>query len=127
MNAYPLYSLIGAALIVNLFIVIITKIFTDQAKMKELKAKQKEYNKQLKEFKHDVNKTLEIQKEMMSHSMELMRHSFKPLLITFLPLILIFGWFSKIYNPIYGKWWILYYIIASIFASIIFRKVLDVA
>jgi len=125
-QANPQVSIIAFAILVNFVIILITKFVTDQDRMKELKAKQKEYNKVLKEVKGDMQKTMDIQKEMMQHSMEMMKHSFKPLLITLLPLLVLFWWLRQIFSPVLNHW-IWYYIIASIIASIILRKVLKVA
>jgi uncharacterized membrane protein (DUF106 family) len=126
MRENPVASIIVISIIINFIILMVTKFFTDQGRIKELKAKQKEFNKALKEVKGDMNKTLEIQKKAMEHSLELMRHSFRPLLITMLPLLLFFWWIKEIFSPVLSGW-IWYYLVASIIASIILRKILDVA
>ena len=128
MISYPRTSVILLSFLVTLFMTLVTKKFTNQSRMKELKDIQKACRIKLKDAKGDAKKMLDINKEMMECSMELMKHSFKPLLITFLPLIIFFWWVRGIYSVTYlGGSWILYYIIAGVIASIVLRKVLKVA
>ena len=113
--------------LITLVMTLITKNFTDQARMKELKEKQKECQKKLKEKKGDVESQKSIQKEMMGFSMELMKHSFKPMLITFVPLILLFWWLRGIYaETSIVSTWIWWYIGTSVGSSIILRKIMNV-
>lgn len=125
-QAYPKSSIIFIAVAISLITLIITKYFTDQTRMRELKAKQKELSNDVKKFKDDIKKVSEINKEMMQISMEMMKHSFKPLLITMLPLLLLFWWVGKTFSMILPGW-IWYYIIAGIASSLILRKLLNVA
>ena len=122
----PKVSIIAISFLVTLFMTLVTKKFTDQNRMKELKGIQKACQIKIKDSKGDMKKQSEIQKEMMACSMELMKHSFKPMIFTFLPLIFLFWWIRGVYTDILAGW-IWWYIGASIVSSIILRKVLDVA
>lgn len=125
MISYPKESIIGFSFLITLGMTLVTKYFTDQKKMKELKDVQKACQIKLKDNKGNPEKMNEINKQMMSCSMELMKHSFKPMLITLIPLLFIFWWIKEIYSPILSGW-IWWYIGTSIISSIILRKVLDV-
>ncbi len=123
----PKLSVVILSFLVTLFMTLVTKKFTDQTRMKELKKIQKACQIKLKDAKGNLEEQQKIQKEMMECSMELMKHSFKPLLITFIPLIIFFWWIRDIYmGTILASSWIWYYIGASIVSSIILRKVLNV-
>tara|TARA_B100000315_G_C14422133_1_gene516068 strand:- start:607 stop:936 length:330 start_codon:yes stop_codon:yes gene_type:complete len=107
---------------------LVTKYFTNQTRMKELKGIQKAAQKRMKEFKDNIEEQKKIQKEIMEGSMELMKHSFKPLIITFIPLILVFWWIRGIYTEtIIAASWLWWYIGASLISSIALRKILDIA
>ena len=125
MMSYPRVSVIILSFLVTLVMTLVTKKFTDQSRMKELKKMQKAYQVKLKGCKGDLKKQGEIQKEMMSCSMELMKHSFKPMMFTFLPLILLFWWIRGIYTEILSGW-LWWYIGVSLVSSIILRKALKV-
>lgn len=125
MVANPTLSIILLSFLVTLIMTLITKKFTNQARMKELKELQKEYNKKLKENRENPDVMMRIQKDMMSSSMELMKHSFKPMIITALPLLIVFWWIKGVYSGVLA-YWIWYYIGASIVSSIILRKILNV-
>lgn len=124
--ANPKVSIIAISFLVTLFMTLVTKKFTDQNRMKELKDIQKACQIKIKDSKGDMKKQSEIQKEMMACSMELMKHSFKPMIFTFLPLIFLFWWIRGVYTDVLAGW-IWWYIGASIVSSIILRKALDVA
>jgi|SRR3989344_147268 len=125
MIANPKLSIVVLSFLVTLAMTLVTKKFTDQNRMKELKEIQKACQIKLKDNKGNPTKIQEIQKEMMTCSMELMKHSFKPMLFTFLPLILLFWWVRGIYTAILPGW-IWWYIGAGIVSSIILRKLLKV-
>jgi uncharacterized membrane protein (DUF106 family) len=128
MIAYPKASVIILSFAVTLVMTIVTKYFTNQSRMKELKGIQKACQIKLKDNKGNPEKMAEIQKEMMACSMELMKHSFKPMLITFLPIIIFFWWVRGVYTMTsLGGSWIWYYLVAGIVSSIILRKALKVA
>jgi uncharacterized membrane protein (DUF106 family) len=127
MISYPKESVILISALVTLIMTLITKNFTNQNRMRELKDLQKACQIKLKDNKGNPQKMGEINKEMMECSIEMMKHSFKPLLITFIPLILFFGWIRGVYlETSLGNSWIWYYIISGIVSSILFRKVFKV-
>lgn len=126
-NLYPRGSVIILSALVTLVMTLITKKFTNQNRMKELKEIQKACQIKIKDNKGNPQKVSEINKEMMECSMEMMKHSFKPLLITFLPLIIFFWWVRGIFlQTSLGNSWIWYYIISGIVASMFFRKIFKV-
>ena len=125
MIAYPKETLIAISFLVTLVMTLVTKKFTDQNRMKELKEIQKACQIKIKNAQGDIAKQKEIQKQMMECSMELMKHSFKPMFITFIPIILLFWWIRGIYSPIFSSW-IWWYIGAALVSSIVLRKVLKV-
>lgn len=104
---------------------LVTKKFTDQNRMKELKEIQKACQIKLKDAKGNTEEMNKVNKEMMECSMELMKHSFRPMLITFIPILLVFWWIKTVYTDILAGWmW--WYIGSAIIASIILRKMLNV-
>jgi|TARA_Y100000310_G_C20554192_1_gene749680 uncharacterized membrane protein (DUF106 family) len=127
MIANPKISVVLISFLVTLAMTIVTKNFTDQTRMKELKAIQKEYQKTIKENKDDMDLQKRVQADIMKTSMELMKHSFRPLMVTFLPLILIFWWIRGVYlETAISTSWLWWYIGASLVSSIFLRKALDV-
>ena len=125
MIANPHLSVIVFAVLVTLVTTIVTKKFTDQNRMKELKDIQKACQIKLKDNAGNPAKMAEIQKEMMECSMELLKHSFKPLLITIIPLFIFFWWMRGIYDGVFSSW-LWWYIGAGIVSSILLRKILKV-
>lgn len=125
MIANPKLSVVIISFAITLVMTLVTKKFTDQNRMKELKGIQKACQIKLKDAKGNPEEMSKIQKEMMNCSMELMKHSFKPMLITFLPLIILFWWIRGIYSEFFSAW-IWWYIGAGIASSIVLRKVLKV-
>ncbi len=121
----PKLSVVVISFTVTLVMTLVTKKFTNQGRMKELKEIQKACQIKLKDTKGNPEEMSKIQKQMMECSLELMKHSFKPMLYTFLPLILLFWWIRGIYSEIFSSW-IWWYIIAGIASSLILRKVLKV-
>lgn len=105
--------------------------FTDQEHIKTLKKRQKELQQELKECrkKGEHHRLSEINSEMVELSMKLMKASFsiKQLIITLVPFLIIFRWLREIYTDIYGGWWILWYILASMVASTVYRKLFKMA
>ena len=126
MIANPKLSIILVSLSVTLVMTLITKYFTNQSRMKELKEIQKACQIKLKDAKGDMKKAGEINAEMMKCSMEMMKHSFKPMFITLIPLLFLFWWIRDIYTTILPGW-IWWYILSSVISSIILRKLLKVA
>ncbi|HIG95154.1 MAG: hypothetical protein QT05_C0026G0010 [archaeon GW2011_AR13] len=126
MIAYPEASILIIAFLVTLVMTLVTKKFTDQNRMKELKKIQKACQIKIKDAKGDMQKQAKINQEVMACTMELMKHSFKPMLITMIPIILLFSWVSGVYTTVL-KGWFWWYFGGAIVSSIALRKVLDVA
>jgi uncharacterized membrane protein (DUF106 family) len=125
---YPRTSIVALALAVTFVSMLVTKFFTNQIKMKELKERQTACQKLMKDVKGGVQKMQKIQQEMMSCSMEMMKMSFKPMLITFIPFIIIFTFIRGAFTgtAISGTWfW--YYLIVGVASSFLFRKILRLA
>ncbi len=123
----PKLSIVAVSLFVTILMILITKKFTNQNRMKELKEIQKTCQIKVKENKENPKELAKIQKEMLDCSMELTKHSMKPLLFTFIPLILLFGWLKGIYvGSEIAKTWIWWYIGAGVFSNLIFRKIFNV-
>ena len=125
MIANPKVSIILLSFLVTLVMTLVTKKFSNQVRMKELKEIQKGFNAKMKENKGNPDVVMNIQKEMMGTSMELMKHSLKPMLVTFLPLLILFWWIRGVYTEVLSGW-IWWYIGAGIASSIILRKALKV-
>jgi len=125
MLASPKLSVIIVSFLITLVMTLVTKKFSDQNRMKELKKIQKACQIKLKDAKGNPEEMGKIQKEMMSCSMELMKHSFRPMLFTFLPLIFIFWWIRGVYSEVFSGW-IWWYIGSGIVASMVLRKALKV-
>ncbi len=118
----PKLSVVVVAFLITLIMTLITKKFTNQKRMKELKEKQKELQKNIR---GDPSQMAKSNKEMMDISMELMKHSFKPMIFTLVPLLLFFMWLRGIYEPILSSWfW--WYLGSGIISSIVLRKALKV-
>ena len=123
----PKVSLVAISFLITLAMTLVTKYFTDQSKMKELKDIQKACQIKLKDNKGNLEEQKKIQKEIMACSMELMKHSFKPIIFTFIPLILIFWWIREIFlETVIANTWLWWYIGAALISSIFLRKVLNV-
>ena len=125
MVQYPRESVIIISFIITLVTTLITKKFTDQNRMKELKEIQKACQIKLKDNMGNPAKMAEIQKEMMNCSFELMKHSFKPMIYTLIPLFLFFWWIRSVYSGVFSSW-IWWYLGSGIIFSIILRKILKV-
>ena len=121
----PKVSIVIVAFLITLFMTLITKKFTDQERMRELKENQKKLQQKIKDAQGDTKEIAEINKELMGSSMELMKHSFKPMLFTFIPLLLLFWWIKGIYSPVLSGW-IWWYLVAGLISSIALRKALKV-
>jgi uncharacterized membrane protein (DUF106 family) len=122
--------IIGFIIIVGIisFILTITqKLLTNQEELKKMKKEQKLIQEEMKKYKNHPEKLLELQKKQLEFIPKTFDLTMKPLLYTSIPIILLFRWFSEFLNPVWGGWWILYYLVSSMIFSGIFKKVLDVA
>ena len=121
----PKLSVIVLSFLITFAMTLVTKKFTNQNRMKELKEIQKACQIKIKDNKGNPEEMAKIQKEMMACSMELMKHSFKPMIFTFIPLIALFWWIRNIYTTVLPGW-IWWYIGAGLVSSIVLRKALKV-
>ncbi len=125
---YPKVSVVLFSSLVTLAMTLVTKYFTKQDRIKELKKIQKACQIKIKEKKGNVEEQAKIQKEMFGCSMELFKHSMKPMFYTFLPLILFFMWIRGMYlETAIASTWLWWYIGVGVGSSIILRKILNVA
>ena len=128
----PLTTLIIISFVITLIVTIAYKYLTNQELMKTLKEDGKKLQAEMKNNKDNTAKMLEIQKQAMEKNMKYMMHSFTPTFITFIPLLIIFTWLRNAYKDLNLNFlglidnWIWAYIIVSIVASIILRKLLKV-
>lgn len=122
--ARPRTGVIILAVLVSFFISLVNFFVLDKDRMREIKGRQKALQEEMKKHKGNHEKMMELQKEMFSHMGETFKQSFKPMLITIIPLLLLFPLMRDIFlQTDLGNWWLLYYILASIVASTIWRKV----
>jgi uncharacterized membrane protein (DUF106 family) len=103
------------------------KFLTDQTELKKLKAEQKAVQQEMKKYKDHPEKLLELQKETFKSMPKMMHLTMRSFTYTGVPIILFFRWFQEVLNPIYGGWWILYYLIGTMIFSGVFRKVFKTA
>jgi len=127
--------LLGMAVVVlfiNLVQTLIHKYTTDQEGLKKLKEEQKEFQAKMKELKDQPEKMMELQKQQMSNLPKSFSMSMKSMAYTAVPLILFFRWFDDFFEALgdpdilFSFGWLGSYIIFSIIASMILRKVLKV-
>lgn len=124
---YPKPSVVILSFMVTFVMTLVTKYFTNQNRMKELKDLQKACQIKLKDNKGNIEAQSKIQKEMFACSMELMKHSMRPMLYTFLPIIFFFYKIRAIFlETTMANTWLWWYIGVGIGSSIILRKVLKV-
>jgi uncharacterized membrane protein (DUF106 family) len=112
--------------VISLILTIAQKFFTDQAELKILKAEQKAVQEEMKQYKNHPEKLIELQKKSFSTMPKMMHLTMRAFVYTGVPIILFFRWFQEMLAPIYGGWWILYYLIGAMIFSIIFRKIFKV-
>ena len=125
LNFYVGFLIIIA--IISFILTIAQKYLSNQVELKELKKEQKILQEEMKKYKEHPQKLLELQKKQLEFIPRTMELTTKPLLFTLIPIIFFFRWFGDNLYPVFGGWWILWYIIGSIVFTSIFRKVLDVA
>ena len=125
MQANPQISIVLLSVIVTLVSTFVTKWFTNQAQLKQLKERQKEIQKELKNCK-DECALKELQSEMLQITGTMMKSSFKPLLITMIPFLLLFYWVRSIFTPVLGFGWFWWYLGGSLVSGMIWRKILKI-
>lgn len=127
MNLYPKISIISISILVTLAMTIITKYFTDQNRMAELKRIQEACKIKLKNKNLKPEDMSKINQEMLECSLQLTKHSMKPLLFTLIPLILLIGWLRGVYTQTaISSTWLWWYIGSGVASSLIFRKIFKV-
>lgn len=112
--------------ILSLLLTLAQKFLTDQKELKKLKEEHKEIQKEMKKYTDDKEKSAELLKKSGPLTMKMLHLSMSAFAYTGIPIILFFGWFRETLSPIYGGWWILYYIVVTMIFSSIIRKVLKV-
>lgn len=120
---------IGFVIIVALTSLILTlaqKYLSDQEALRELRKEQKLLQEEMKKYKEHPEKMMELQKKQFEIFPKTFNLTMMPMLYTAIPIILLFRWFAGILHPIFGGWWILYYLIGSMIFSSIFRKLFKV-
>ncbi len=118
---------IAIVALTSLILTIAQKYLSNQAELRELKKEQKLLQEEMKKYKDDPSKLAELNKKQLEFIPKTFNLTMKPLMYTSIPIILLFRWFGEYLHPIFGGWWILYYLIGSLIFSSIFRKVFDVA
>ncbi len=123
----PIFGFIIIVALTSLILTLAQKYLSNQAELKELKKEQKILQEEMKKYKSDPAKLAELNKKQLEFIPKTFNLTMKPLMYTSVPIILLFRWFGDYLHPIFGGWWILYYLVGSLIFSSIFRKVLDVA
>ena len=121
---------LGFIIIVALTSLILTlaqKYLTDQESLREIKKEQKFLQAEMKKYKDHPEKLMEFQKKQLEIFPKTFQLTMKPMMYTSVPIILLFRWFGDYLRPVFGGWWILYYLIGAMIFSGIFRKVFNVA
>ncbi len=122
--------LIGFVIIVGILAFLQTlaqKYLTNQVELRKLKQEQKLLQEEMKKYEHHPEKLMELQKKSFEFVPKTMDLTMGSVIYTSIPFILLFRWFSLYLMPIWGNWWILYYLVGSMIFSSIFRKWMDVA
>ncbi|HLD12026.1 MAG TPA: EMC3/TMCO1 family protein [Candidatus Nanoarchaeia archaeon] len=136
----PFMGVVIISVIMTLLSTLAYKFLTNQSQMKTLKEELKSLQSQMKEHKENRERVMELQKLAMEKNLVYMKHSFRPMLFTFVPLIVIFGWIRETFgapagqpSPILidlpllpGLTWIWVYIIVSLLASMLIRKLFKI-
>lgn len=134
--AVSLFMLAGA---VSFVLTLPYRFLVDQKKMREHKEKVKEIQKQIKEAqKTDQKKANELMTEMLGLSNKQMMSNFKPMMPGMILVIIVLPWIATAFTgPVailpftlyyFGNdfGWLMWYIVASMPLTYIFRKMLGV-
>lgn len=124
---YPIISIIIIGVVVTLISTLVTKWLTNQEHLRSLKERQKQLQKDMKGLKPEDKKFMELQSEILQITGTMFKSSFKPILITAVPFLLLFYWIKEVYTPLMGFTWFWYYLGASILASLVYRKLFNMA
>ncbi|HIG96358.1 TPA: DUF106 domain-containing protein [Candidatus Woesearchaeota archaeon] len=88
----PFWVVLILSFVIAFFINLITKLFTNQEEMKNLKDELKKVQQQVKEVGNDAEKRMELQKKAMDKNFAYLKHSLRSTFITIIPLLILFGW-----------------------------------
>lgn len=142
-----IFGVFVISIIVSAIIVFITAKVVDQKEMKEVKSRMAKYQEKIKEAqkRNDLKQAGKLQKEMMRDQGAMMSKSFKPMFYTMIPVILIFSWLShniqngpddyiltlpltliKAGAPQIKLGWLGWYILCSIPASTLIKKIFKI-
>ncbi len=134
----PIILIIIVAIVLSFTSMLVTKYFTDQAMMRQIREDIKKYQDQIKASKDNPQKALELQNKIMELNSKLMPQAFRPMIITIIPFLIIFNLLYKVFNnsiviPLpfnfFGKPYLGFvgtYIIFSLIFTTIFKKLLKV-
>lgn len=135
----PAVSLFMFAGLVSFVLTLPYRFLVDQKKTRELKEKTKEMQKQIKEAqKTDQKKANELLTQMLALSNKQMMSNFKPMIPGMMLVIIVLPWLASTFTgtiailpfslPFFGNdfGWLMWYIVASMPATFIFRKLLGV-
>ncbi|MEK6859984.1 MAG: EMC3/TMCO1 family protein [Nanoarchaeota archaeon] len=121
------FGFIVIVAVTSLILSLAQKYLSNQDELRELKKEQKILQEEMKKYKEHPGKMLELQKKQLEFIPRTMELTMKPTIYTIVPVIFFFRWFGPNLSPVFGNWWILWYIVGTLVFSSIFRKVFDVA
>ncbi|MBI4095451.1 MAG: DUF106 domain-containing protein [DPANN group archaeon] len=131
----PVLLILLVAVALSFTSMLVTKYFTDQAMMRQVRDDVKKYQEQIKASKDNPQKALELQNKIMALNSKLLPQSFRPMIITIIPFLIIFNLLYKVFNNsivIPLSFWpghlgfVGTYIIFSLVFTTIFKKLLKV-
>ena len=88
----PFLIVLGASLILSIFIALVYKLTTDQGEMRRLRERMKSLQQQVKERKGDQDEQMRLSSEMLKANSEYMKKTLKSSLYTIIPAMILF-WF----------------------------------
>lgn len=135
----PIIGLFIFAALISLLLTLPYRFLVDQKKMREHKEKVKELQKRIKEAqKTDQKKASELMTEMLALSNKQMMSNFKPMMPGMVLVLLFLPWAAAAFTgqvallpfrlPFFGNdfGWLMWYFLASLPLTYIFRKMLGV-
>ena len=136
----PRWALIIISVIITLLSTLAYKFLTNQKEMKSLKEEMKTLRDDMKNHKDDAAKVSQINQQVLEKNLKYMKHSMRPMLFTLVPILLIFSWLKVTFLPAgdifswsFSIWpwgtgigWLWTYLLSSIIASMIIRKLFKI-
>jgi uncharacterized membrane protein (DUF106 family) len=135
----PVVGIFIIAALISLLLTLPYRFLVDQKKMREHKEKVKDIQKRIKDAqKTDQKKANELMTEMLSLSNKQMMSNFKPMMPGMILVILFLPWVATVFTgpvallpfslPYFGNdfGWLMWYIVASMPMTYMFRKMLGV-